>query len=102
MKWPKEQYKIILSGFRQFIDNCGFTIEEIREDYKGTPELNVMYSMWRHVQYDITSDENHPAFSQGVKTRRVQYNPDFILYPKGCNDDHFKTVLKRIKGELGL
>ena len=106
MKWPKEQVAIIKTGFKQLIANSQHSPEAILKAYK-TP-LRAMYAMWRHVQYDLSYDNDHPAYTTTEvdgkpckpRTRMCEYNADFVLYPPGCNDSHFKTVLKHIAKEL--
>lgn len=113
-KWPKGQVGILLNGYREFLDNCEHSVEEIRESYKDCPPLKVMYDLDRAVTYDLMYDNSHPAYSDGewevdgevrprpARKRMVSHNPDFVFYPEGCNDNHRVAVLKYIGKEIGL
>lgn len=100
MKWPADQTKIMLDGFKQFIDSYGYSIQQIKDD-----NPNVMATIWKiqnQVVYDLRFDDNHPAYTQHGRQRRVKYNPAFVLYPPGCHDLHMTTMLRYIGKELGL
>jgi len=104
MKWPAEQYDILLGAFRQFLDSFGWSKQQIREQYIGRPEA-VLWDIYRQITFDLQFDDNHPAYSAGVwddgtprvpRKRLVSYSPKFVLYPPGCNDTHLKTALRSI------
>jgi hypothetical protein len=104
MKWPAEQYEVLLEAFRQFLDSCGRTKQQIREYYADRPEA-VLWDIYRQVRYDLQHDDDHPAYKPGVfedgtpiraRKRLVSYSPKFVLYPPGCNDTHLKTALRSI------
>ena len=113
-KWPKEQVEILIAAYRQFLNNCGHTLAEIQDAYRDVPEMKVMYQIDRLVTYDLQYDNNHPAYHPGewekdgvmqerpARTRLVDHNPNFIFYPKGCNDNHRVALLKYVGKEVGL
>lgn len=111
MKWDKKQVDILKNGYQQFIKNCGYTLQELRDGHSGHKNpLWIMYCLDRLVVYDLQNSNSHPAYKdteqEGVffkaRIRRVKYNPEFVLYPPGCNDRHKDTVLKSIGKELKL
>lgn len=109
MKWPADQMQIMLDGFKQFFENSQFDVTLIRERYKEDPWFAIWH-IYRQVTYDLQYDNDHPAYHPGdydgvprlPRTRRVQHNPAFKLYPKGCNDTHLKTMLKHVATQIGL
>ncbi len=100
MKWPNDQVQIMLDGFQEFLQNCGYSLDEIREHYQGTPPMKVVWDIARQVQYDLSCDDSHPAYKS--RKRRVKHNPRFVLYPKGCHDTHRTTMLKHVAKKVGL
>ena len=110
MKYPVEQYNILLGAFRQFIDQCGYSAAHIRKSYADKPEA-VLWDIYRQVIFDLQYDDNHPAYKSGKwedgtprvpRKRLVSYSPKFVLYPPGCNDTHLKTALKSIGRHFGI
>ena len=112
MKYPVEQYNILLGAFRQFIDQCGYSAAHIRKSYADKPEA-ALWDIHRQVVYDLQYDDSHPAYSpipdkwddgtpRVPRKRLVSYSPKFVLYPPGCNDTHLKTALKSIGRHLGI
>ena len=100
MKWPKEQTEIVLDAIRQLVDSYDYTIEEIRADCPNA--MSMMYRLYNQATYDLQFDDTHPAFAEHGRKRRVRYNPEFVLYPPGCNDSHLDTLLKYVAKEIGL
>lgn len=113
-KWPAGQVDILIDAFKQFIANCGHSVDEIRSNYAGTHELLVMYHIFSRVSYDLQNNDNHPAYHAGqwevdgvmqdrpARKRIVRYNPQFQLYPAGCNDNHREAVLRYVGKQVGL
>lgn len=110
MKWPKDQFDIVVDGMRQFRGTMRPEhIEPLREALKESDAT--LIRLGNAVDYDLQYPDTHPAYSAGVwddgtvrpaRVRRVQYNPKYVVYPPGCNDDHRKTMLKRAAKEAGL
>lgn len=104
MKWPSDQVEILRQGFREFLEKVG---------YGGPTAEPLAAARWifPRVAFDLQYDDSHPAFSPGVwddgqtrpaRMRLVSHNPNFVLYPDGCNDNHLDTVLKLLAKEFDL
>lgn len=89
MKWPEKQAEILRNGFQEFLRFHGISL------VPGTE-----WEVYRQVTYDLQYDDSHPAFSTGKRCRIVAYNPEFQLYPDGCNDSHLATVLRTFLKEF--
>lgn len=110
MKWPADQTLIMTSAFRQFFNNSQFDITQVKDRYKDDI-WSAIWAVYAQVTYDLQHSDSHPAFQPGCwdngeprepRTRRVQHDPLFVLYPKGCNDSHLKTMLKHVAMQIGL
>lgn len=109
MKWPKKQLDIMQDGFTQVIESFGGA-EIINREYHDKPASYIWYGLHRIVSYDLQFSNEHPAYHETeqdgtvypARVRRCKYNPEFELYPNGCNDCHLKTALKFIAGNLGI
>jgi hypothetical protein len=110
MKWPKDQIEIYKNAVAQVIESTGKSAEEIRKEYAFAPTMRIMFEIDRIVCYDAQYDNNHPAYHETIqdgktfkaRIRRCKHNPDFVLYPRGCDDTHKATMLRHVGTELGL
>lgn len=110
MKWPKEQVDIYRKAVMEVIANDD--LNRMLKVAEGMPEMWLIYQLDRHILVDIQYTDEHPAYSESVcpetgekfkaRKRLCSYNPEFVLYPPGCNDTHRKTMLRRVAKELGL
>lgn len=110
MKWPADQFEIVVDALRQFKATLS---EERAAMLRGALEESdsTLFRLGNTVDYDLQYPDSHPAFSPGTwedgtvrpaRVRRVRYNPNYIPYPPGCNDDHRKTMLRAAAKKTGL
>lgn len=109
MKWPNDQIEIYRKAFEQVCDSFGGA-DKINEFYADRPASYVWFQVARIVEFDLQFDNSHPAYTRMVqdgevfeaRTRRCEYNSNFVLYPPGCHDSHRKTMLKYVSKLVGL
>lgn len=102
MKWPKDQVDIVMRAYKQFLDNCGRSMDQIWKSYRTRPSLYKMYDLDRKVTYDLLHDDDHPAYSEHGRVRLVDYCKEFKLHPPGCTEEHRVKMLKYVGKTLGL
>lgn len=95
MKWPKDQIEIVERAFHQLFNSWEESQQTTLLELNDDDRLCVLKQFYtRVVSFQLRNDNKHPYFSK--KKRLIAHNPDYQLYPKGCNDDHWKTLMKHI------
>ena len=97
MKWPQDQVEILDKAINDWLDKNLKHINRktFRESYENNPR-GFSFSIYSYVTHDLMFDDNHPAYTRNLRKRVIPHDPNFVLYPDGCNDDHLATVLKHI------
>ena len=92
MKYPKEQYRILLKAFIAVIKRQGYTIEEVRESYQfRCNPMKLGWDLFRLANAGLNGCGNH---CDAVKS--------YATYPHGIDDTHIKTAIKNILKDLDL
>lgn len=95
MKWPQDQVEIVERAFHQLFNSWGEDQQTYLLEFDDELRLSqVKYFYTRVVSFQLRNDNTHPYFRKNK--RLVSHNPDYQLYPNGCNDDHWKTLMKHI------
>ena len=92
MKYPKNQYDILLKAFICVIKRKGYTIEQVRESYQDRcPPMKLGWDLFRLANAGLTGINDS---CDAVES--------YVIYPPGINDIHLKTGIKRILKDIGL
>lgn len=100
MKISREMFDSVKADFLEVIRLLGLGNEWDKLDH-GTSGLRVAYSILHQISFDRSYDDNHPAFKAG-RVRLLPYDGReyCFYYADGCNDDHVKTMLKKILEQI--
>lgn len=62
-----------------------------------------LWSLWNTTCDQLQYDDSHPGFTRGIWVRIVPCNPTPVrVMLRDTNDNHQRTAMRRIAGELGL
>jgi hypothetical protein len=92
VKYPKEQYRVLLKAFIAVIKRKGYTIEEVRESYQF--RCHPMKLGWDLFRMANAGLNGYGSLCDPVKS--------YATYPPGINDTHLKTAIKNILKDIGL
>jgi len=92
MKYPKNQYDILLKAFVCVIVRKGYTVDQVREDYKyRCHPMKLGWDLFRMANAGLSG---YHDCCDTVKS--------YVPYPPGINDTHLRTAIKRILKDIGL
>lgn len=92
MKYPREQYDILLKAFVCVIKRKGYTIEQVREDheYRCHP-MKLGWDLFRVANSGLNGYNDCCDTVDSYQT-----------YPPGINDTHLRTAIKCILKDIEL
>lgn len=100
MKISKEMLASVKADFMEVMRLLGLGNEWDKLDH-GKTGLRVAYAILDQISFNRAYDDNHPAFKAG-RVRLLPYDGrDYCFYyVDGINDDHVKTMLKKIVEQI--
>lgn len=95
MKWPKAQVEIVERAFHQLFNSWEEEQQTYLLELSEEEQLKYLkYAYVRCVSFQLRNDSKHPYFAKNKRV--ISFNPEYQLYPTGCNDDHWCTLMKHI------
>jgi transposase len=103
MKIKGTKYATMLDAMRAVVDDYGgpSAVKAAQAERQWT-DMAVLWNLWHVCQRNLSYDDTHPAFAQGVWKRIIPQNTAFDMYSDDDNDTHLATALRKIGRELGL
>lgn len=76
--------------------------EAFTKAYGKAPTVDNVRDVYRHlhsIDFNLTQDDNHPFFVQGLRKRLIPCTGSFYrwaYYREALNDDHIETLVKTV------
>ena len=95
MKYPENQFKNLVSYLDKVLNAYKLSANDVELDNVGL--LNTLHFKC-FVNVNYTDDNANVLKVDG--NRLLPIDEDFMLYPKGCNDNHIETAIKNAIKQL--
>ena len=90
MKYPESQFNELVKGLKVLISFYGIT------DIDKCLKIGMLHDLHFRVYANYTYLINNPNVQLDSEKKRIlELNPDYKLYPDGCNDNHIETAMKK-------